>query len=136
MSLSYIFIAEESLEIEWTGAHFTDNEFTRKAMTIPGTFDIGKWPRPLDCAFLLRDGVTDLNINRGDDYGYVRFLTNENITLKKFFPTQKIADISSECLRARAFKKGLIAPLNHWYDLYKSASIHKTLIDEINDNLM
>lgn len=136
INLSYIFIAEEPLEIEWTSAHFSDNEFTRKTMLIPGTFDIGKWPRPLDCAFLLRDGVRDLTFSRGEDFGYVRFLTNENINLQKFYPTQKMADISSSCLSARAYKKSPIAPLTHWYNLYKGANMHKTLIDEIKANLM
>ena len=61
--ISYIFIAEDSLEMSVSSPHFSEGEFASKAMIIPGKFNIGKWSRPVDCSFMLKDGFNTINFN-------------------------------------------------------------------------
>ena len=54
----YIFFTDtKSLEMEVYPAFMESNDFVNKANLIPGVFDIGKWYRPLDCAFHLKKGI-------------------------------------------------------------------------------
>lgn len=136
LNLSYIFIAEKSLEIELTGCHFSDNDFANKTKMFPGKMNIGKWFRPLDCSFILKDNVTDLQLNRGDDYSYVKFLTDEPIEFKKFHPTEVISQIAVGNMNSRRYKLKPIEKLTYYYDLYKNAKYHNYLLKEIKNNLM
>lgn len=136
IKLHYIFISEEPLEMSFTGAYFSDNEFTRRTLLIPGQYDIGKWPRPLDCAFMIRNGYSDVVFNQGDDYAYVRFLTNETVNLQKFYATQHFNDLVSEFTTAKRYVKKHPNPLGYWYNLYKESKYHTRILTEIKSNLL
>jgi hypothetical protein len=133
---SYVFFSEESVEIEMSGAHFSDSEFSSKVKLIPGTFDIGKWVRPLDCTFVTKPGVKTLNINRGDDWGYVKFNTKEKIRLKKFHSSDRFMDLMESNIRTRTFKRLFPAPLSYYYKLYEESKMHKLILKEVKNNLM
>jgi hypothetical protein len=136
LKIHYIFFAEESLEVETFGAHFSDNEFTRKTRIIPGRFDIGKWFRPLDCAMLINKNEDTLNINNGDAFSYIKFLTNEEVKLRKFVMTDELASIVRQNVDYKRFTNKKFSPLSHWYDLYKRSNQKKYILNRIQNNLM
>lgn len=135
-NLFYLFIAEESLNIDVTGCYFSDNDFVNKTMIVPGQFDIAKWVRPIDCAFIVKNNVDKIDIKTGDDFLNVKFLTDEKVTLKKFFPTKKLETLISHNVTARHYKSKMVEPLKYYYDLYRNAKMHKYIIKEVKDNLM
>lgn len=134
--IHYIFFAEESLEIENNGAHFSDSEFARKTRIIPGKFDVGKWFRPLDCAILINKNEEILNINNGDVFSYVKFLTDEEINLKRFVMTDELTDIVKQNVSYKRFINKKFSPLSYWYDLFKSSNQKKYILKHIKNNLM
>ena len=100
----YLFFSEYPLKIETTSCHFSDNDFVNKTFMVPGEYDIGRWCRPLESAFLIKKDVGKINIHRGDDFLYVKFHTDENIQLKKFFYTKELDEIVTSCISSRMFK--------------------------------
>ena len=77
----YILTESNDLEISQLPAYFHANEFTKNTITIPGTFNVGKWPRPLDFSFCLLDKI---EIKEGDPLYYIKFNTKEPINFKRF----------------------------------------------------
>ena len=134
--LHYIFIAEDSLEMSVTGAHFTQNEFTNNTLVVPGQFDIGRWVRPLDLAFYLKDGAPGVHFEEGADYAYVKFHTEEPVTLKKFFPTPEFNRLVFDNIHSKSYKKNIIEKLSYFYDLYRESKVHSRFIKEIKANLL
>lgn len=134
-NIYYIFISEEPLEVEVTGAYMADNDFVNKTIMIPGRFDIGKWPRNLDCAFMFKKDTKFVSFKKGDDFNYLNFLTNEKINLKKFHISNPLREILESTQRAKKFHKKY-QPLTYWYDVYQKAKYKKIVMREIKNNLM
>jgi hypothetical protein len=135
LNLHYLFVAEESLEMATYPSYMSDNDFAVKTILIPGQFDIGRWVRPLDCAFMMRKGFDEVNINRGDEYLTIKFLTDEKINLKKFFVSPILANLIKQNVESRTYKKKA-QPLQYYYNLYQRAKMHKLIMKEIKNNLM
>lgn len=135
LNLHYIFVSEESLEMMTAPSYMSDNEFANKTIVIPGQFDIGKWVRPLDCAFMMKKGFDTLNVNRGDEYLTVKFLTDEKVNLKKFFVSPTMANLVKQNVESRTYKKKA-QTLQYYYSLYQQAKMHKLIMKEIKANLM
>lgn len=135
LNIHYLFISEEPLEVEVTGAYLADNDFSNKTIIIPGRFDIGKWPRNLDCAFLFKKDVESLMIKKGDEFNYVNFLTDEKVKLKKFHISETLREILDSNIRAKKFHKKYQS-LSYWYDAYQKSKYKKIVMREIKNNLM
>jgi|CryBogDrversion2_8_1035294.scaffolds.fasta_scaffold04558_2 uncharacterized radical SAM superfamily Fe-S cluster-containing enzyme len=136
INLKYYFFCEESLELEVKSAYFDDNDFSNKTMFIPGQFDIGKWIRPLECAFIVKKGVNKIDMYRGDNFAYVKFNTNQNIKFKKFYMTDSLKDLISNNIKTRELKSPLFSPLSYYYNLFSSSKIKSRVLKEIKNNLM
>ena len=134
--LYYIFFSEEEVEAQTSGAYFSNNSFTNNTRIIPGKLNIGKWFRPLDCAFLINEGVNELVTNKGDDYCYVNFLTNEDITLKRFHMTDTLNKILAQNIDAKTYMKKRFRPLGYWYDHFLQSKQKSLILKEIKENLM
>jgi hypothetical protein len=135
-NLKYLLVSEESVEVESTACWFSQNDFVNKTMLIPGKFNIGKWTRPLDCAFLVKDGFNSIKINRGADYSYIRIHTDEEVVFKKFYITDRLKQVMLSNLKTRQYKIKPIEKLAYYYNLYAKAKMHKLIMAEIKSNLM
>lgn len=134
--IHYIFFCEEDLETELTGAYFSENTFVKNNRLVPGKLNIGKWPRPLDCAFIVNSDTNEIVSNKNDEYCYVNFLTKEDITLKKFYMSDTMKKIIGQNLSAKIYQKKNFLPLGHWYDLYEKSKQKSLFLKEIKNNLM
>jgi|688.fasta_scaffold600327_2 hypothetical protein len=134
-SVNYIFFCEEEIEASGTGAHFSENDFVKNTRFIPGRFNIGKWFRPTDCQFLLNDDTNFISMKRGDDWSYIKFDTNENITLKRFFFTDKLKKIVRQNVKSKMYKTKIVS-LNYWYNIFNESRQKKFILKEIKNNLM
>lgn len=136
MRIYYLFIAEESLEIESTGAYVADNEFVNKAIMVPGRFDIGKWYRPLDCAFFVKKGVNSMEMKRGEIYSTVKFLTDKPVKLKKFEATDKLVKLIEHNVNSRNYKCKMAETLSYYYGMLEQSRFKKAILKEVKNNLL
>jgi hypothetical protein len=135
MNLHYIFVAEESLEMSITPSIMSDNDFVNKTMVIPGQFDIGRWVRPLDCAFIIKNEYNDITINKDDEFLNVKFLTDKKVTLKKFLATDLFKNLADQNVSSKSFKKKTKG-LQYYYNLYQRSRLHNIMMREIKNNLI
>ena len=136
LNIMYLFVSEESLSIQLTGAYFSDNDFVNKTMIIPGSFDIGKWCRPVECAFIAKKEFNEISINRGDDYSYIKFDTDKDLNFKKFIFSDKMKKMLAENSQSRSYNKKKFKPLEYWYDLFHNSKQKRIIMKEIKDNLI
>ncbi len=71
----YIFYANEDVNMELHELYFTPpgHNFSN----IPGTFNIGKWIRPMDWTFEIKDPSKPISIERGDALLLVKFVPKD-----------------------------------------------------------
>jgi hypothetical protein len=134
--IRYVFFCEEPLDIFTTGPHFSNNDFTRAARLIPGQFNIGKWFRPVECAMLVDPTIDRVKMNRGDDYCYVNFMTDENITFKKFGVNTELAKLMTENVMLKNYIGLKYSRLSYWYNHFNQSKQRSTILREIKNNLI
>lgn len=93
--IKYLFTADADCAIEELPVTFHDSPLNSKLKLIPGTYNIGKWFRPLEAAYEVMAKAESISIKRGDPLFYVRFIPKDN---KKV--TLKHVKFSSEQLKA------------------------------------
>ena len=130
----FIFIAEDdSLEMEFLPSFMENNSFNKTSIFIPGTLDIGKYVRPLDCAFHTRGDK--FRIDEGDIYAYVRFKTDNKIKFKEFLWND---DIQRSTLgqTITAHRKWNYKPLQWFYDKQARMKMHERTLKLVKQSLL
>jgi len=84
----FVFYSEKSIEMQLLPAFFEEPSQLR---VICGKFNIGKWKRPLEYAFEMKNPIQTIVIKRGDPLFYLQFITenDEAVTLKRVEETEK-----------------------------------------------
>lgn len=111
---------------------FEDNNITQRCIVLPGTFDIGKWFRPIDFSFYLKNNVNEFRIDEGEIYSYITFHTTDSINLKQFYPSQKIKYFLSDVLLSKQYLTNKFN-LENFYACFKTKS---QILKEIKKNLL
>ena len=134
-SQKYIFFTEEkSLKITVNVPAFYENNFvSNNVIPIMGEYDIGKWYRPLDFAFFLKDGVSSFEIKKGDAFCYIKFHTDEKINFKKFQTSDELEQISKLCVGSSQFKKNKFKNIYNFYNMF-GKNLKKRTLEEIYKN--
>lgn len=136
MQGTIFFTDENSLEISSYQHPWLENNYiTERCMLIPGTFDIGKWFRPLEFPFILKNQFDEFKINYGDVMYYVKFNTNEKINFKKFMFDHKIAKYLESSIAANRYIDSGFSK-NNMEIFYKLFKHKKTLLKDIKSNLL
>lgn len=127
MQIPYIFFAEESCEATVMHPYLHHNSFTENGNTVYGQYNIGKWFRPIQAGFVLKDSMSyAYNIKRGDVFAYINFETDKKIALEHFHPTNEILSIMHKCLNFKKAKKGIFS-LDKCYEVMLSYAYTKKL---------
>jgi hypothetical protein len=135
IDMGWLFFCEESLILEMTPPYSHHTTVSRYGSLSVGSFDIGKWFRPLMPAHFLWENERRFVIKADEPLMYIRFLTDEKIKLQQFELTQKIIDIKDACVNhPNYFKEHL--PISLRYALFRERKIHKILMKEIKNNLI
>lgn len=132
---NYLFISEDPLEMILQPSYMHDNDFNRSFTLVSGQFDIGRWHRPIVGSVILKDKENPYLMKKDDIYCYVKFLTNDNIKLQKFYLTPTIDSIINDLMSSRK-NKGSKKNLRYYYDLFAKSNLHKKMISEIKNNLL
>jgi hypothetical protein len=130
----YIFFTEEkSLEMTWQITPYLEKESSINYFSVPGKFDIGKWFRPMDFSFIMKESESVFSIKENQAYSYINFNTDEKIIFKKFAPTEKIYLYSNACIRSNSGRR---VGGRSMIEYYKTFSIKPKIIKEIKKNLI
>jgi len=100
------FVSDQPVTVDITPAFMNHNDFVQKTSVIPGSYDISKWTRPIECVFEVRNKKCEIDIKKNDALYYIRFRTNDKIKFKKMNMPWPEIDICAD-LRAEAPFKSL-----------------------------
>jgi hypothetical protein len=112
--------------------YLEDNNITERCIVYPGQFDIGRWYRPVEFAFKLKDRYDTFKIEAGEIYQYIRFHTDNNIKFIQFKDTPKLNEMLKSVTETRSYKKGIFS-LDYYYERFK---LKKLIMKEIKENLL
>ena len=124
-----IFFAESSVQIEVLPA-FLHKDMPRLPF-LSGSYDIGKWCRPVHPTFLFERGET-LHIKENQPLMYVRF--DQKVKLKRFRYTEAFDTEMQGIIQTRDLKSH--GRLEGFYDFFQRTRRRKFLINEIKNNLL
>lgn len=133
-SIKVIFFTEED-SLTMTGnlsPYLENNNITKRCIPIPGTFDIGKWFRPVEFGFILKPEYDTFMIQTDEVYQYVQFNTESKINLVQFYPSPEIGDLLKAVDSSRDYRR---ATSNLSY-FYKSFKLKDKIIKEIKKNII
>ena len=107
------FMCDESLILQTLPAFLHYNDFTNKATTVPGEYDISKWVRPVELVFEVKNKHERISIKKGDALCYFRFLTEDTVKLQQSATPWKEVVICNDIRNAN-----LNRPLSERYKSY------------------
>lgn len=131
----FIFFTEEN-SLKMSGGIFPfleDNDITKRCIVIPGQFDIAKWFRPLEFAFMLKDDQDTFKIKENDSFQYLNFHTDEKIIFKQFAMNDKLREYIFYIGESKENRRTKIRNLENYYSMFKNK---KRIIKEIKDNIV
>jgi hypothetical protein len=132
----YLFFTDKkSLEITANETpYFENNNITERCILPPAKLDIGKWFRPLEFPFYLKQQYDEFKIQSDEVMYYLRFHTKEKIIFKQFYPSEKINEYWHPQVRiARFFNSNVSNHKNFYYNIFK---MKKTILKEIKKNII
>jgi hypothetical protein len=130
----FIFFTDDS-SLTMSGCmspYLEDNNITERCIPYPGQFDIGKWYRPLEFGFKLKENYDTFKIEAGEIYQYIRFHTNKKIKFIQFRETLKLKEYLHHHMAVRWNKKGYFS-LEYLYNKFR---MKKFILKEIKDNIL
>lgn len=138
----YIFFSENNVSITTNNGILSNSDFSNKTNIIPGTFNISKWFRPIELAFIIRQPDTEINIQEGDVILNVTFDgdISEKIELKRFNFSNEMNEYIRFCTQQK-FDNPLTPnskPCEYFDKIYNAFDFHNmrtTVLDDIRKNL-
>lgn len=132
-----LFVSDQSLELEVTSAHtIDDSNFVNKTYMTPGVFDIGRWMRPIECAFFIKKNVDKLTIVEGKPYLFIRFKTDKRVKLKRFHYTKEMRDLVEMTANGRMLTLKIGRPLAYFYDMLARSRYKSRFMKLVKENLL
>lgn len=132
--MAYAFFSEESLMLATSSPYFHKAPHMRYGAIVPGSFDIGKWYRPIISEFNLWEGEKQFHIKQYEPLMYWEFFTDKKIILKRYERTQKLYDITSSIVNFKLVKRG--SNMLSRYKKFDESSLRSIILKEIKNNLV
>jgi hypothetical protein len=112
--------------------YLENNNITERCIVYPGQFDIGKWYRPIEFAFKLKEPHSTFKIEAGEIFQYIRIHTDKKIRFVQFRETPKLNEILKDITQIRSNKKGIFS-LDYYYEKFR---MKKLIMKEIKENII
>lgn len=97
---------------------------------VTGTFDCARWFRPINMAVINRN-YEDFHIKRGDPLFYLKFHTEDTVSLQRMAVTEEMQKIANGSVNLQRFLKK--TPLADLYNFFTKSGINKKLMREIKN---
>ena len=139
--LNYVFFTETPCNMTWNNSYFSKGQFSSKVHVSPGQFDISRWFRNVDLAFIVRNKNDEVHFTRKEPIASVNFdfQNNDKIVFKRFELNEKL----SKYLKFKTILPYNIAQrpkfdklLSYYYNLFDSSLAKKGIIREIKRNIL
>lgn len=134
LNFNTVFVAERPCEIEITSAHTIRNSFTKNTFLVPGKYDIGKWIRPLECAFFADAECDKIHIQAGDVWAFMRIRTDEKVNFKRFFLDQKLLDMMS-MFSSGVFPRTTFKNMSYYYNMLLQTGYKSRFMKSVKKNI-
>lgn len=130
------FFCEESLMMEVTPPYFSQAKHMENGAFVPGTFDIGRWFRPINLEFQLQgDDANTFTLPKGDPMFYVKFNTDRKVVLKRYMLTEEIKKVATS-IQATRHLFGNFRPLADRYRDFEKSRTREQVLKLIKQNLL
>jgi len=129
---NWIFWSEEPLTITTSPAHY--HKPVVDGFYVGGSFDIGRWFRPVEGAIQLNEGVNTVHIKRNDPLAYIKFNTDEPVELKRFYMTKELEELHWGCVKYK--QEDPHRALGYLYDKFTKRGLNDVITKEIKRNLV
>lgn len=129
---NWIFWCEEPLEMTSMPAFYHPKVFN--GYYIGGSFDIGRWFRPIEGAIQLEQGVNAVAIQRNDPIAYVRFQTPEPIQLKRFYLTKELEELCWGCIKYKRHEPQ--RALSFLYSKFTDKGLNKVITKRVKESVV
>ena len=129
---------EKSLVMSQVAPSLEDNDIANKTLTIPGQFDIGKYFRCLEFAFIFKKETSSIQFLREQVYFYIRFHTTRPIIFRQFYWDKEINKYDRPMMAAKKHKYSkdpINTVLPYYYKLFDKFQFKKKIIKIIEKNL-
>jgi hypothetical protein len=130
----WLFFSDESLEIKVTPPYLHNTSDSKTGFVASGSFDIGKWFRPVTLSYILWEGNDTLTITKGDPALYIEFLTDKKVVFKHFELTEDIHSLALQSIDATFYMR--FKPLSYRYKQFVNSHRDKRVLKLIKDNLL
>lgn len=135
VNYSYIFFAEESIDVTFTPPFFSEPKYTKQGTPCPATYDISQWFRPYIFELLMWKPKGELIIEKDEPLFYITAETDKQINLKRFELNNKLFKYMTHCVAAPTWQgRGL--PLIKRYQVFKQSKMNELVLSEIKNNLV
>ncbi len=132
--MKYIFFSEDDISITQMPAFMHKNTFNQLGALIPGSFNINKWFRPIDIAIQAWDEHGGATLNAGDPLYYIKFNTDEKISLKRFSMSDELNRLVHGIVQHKQFEPKL--PLLDLYSRFIRSGMQSKVLKEIKRNIV
>jgi hypothetical protein len=140
LGMGYLFFSEKSLVSTQLPAYYESNSFTENTFIISASFDCGQWYRPsAKPAFIVKPGITEVDIKEGDPLIYIKFNTQEKVKLIEFDDDEirKLQEHGPEwaCTNLKKHSGGTLS-LAKCYDYFNRFKMRKRVLKLIKNNII
>jgi hypothetical protein len=135
ISYPFIFFAEEPLSMTVTPPFMHPTGFVNEGHVVMGSFDIGKWFRPVNLDFMLYEKTSQFKFKDDEPLMYINFNTDKKIILKRFQITKEIHNIAVSCSQSHQNIKKFMS-LSERYKLFIQSKTRESLLNKIKSNII
>ena len=133
-NLAWFFFSEEDLMMRFSAPYFPASSPMKGARLASGSFDIGKWLRPVNLEYYVPLDVTEFSVEEDQPLAFVEFDTDRPVVLQRFNLNQRLANIVGEIVESDRY--GFLRSLQDRYNLFKKTRMRDIIIAEIKKNLV
>lgn len=133
-NLGWFFFAEEDLTMKFSAPYFPASSPMKNARLASGSFDIGKWLRPVNLEYYVPLDVTEFVLEEDQPMAFVEFDTDRPIILERFTMNQRLANIVTEIVESDRYS--FLRNLQNRYKLFQKTKMRDIILAEIKDNLV
>jgi hypothetical protein len=108
--------------------------FSSTSYQTSGSFDIGKWFRPVSLTYKMFKGETKVRFMEGEPICYITLNTDRKINLQRFEVNDKILEIVRGVTHLKGVKP--LLSLSNAYSRFNEANRRKVVLKEIKANLI
>jgi len=134
--VNLIFFTEDDLTMSLMPPYLESTKLATSVTSVPGTFNIGKWFRPIDYACFLNPGTNKLSIKKGDTFNYVKFHTQDKIEFVQFDYVEELENIQKDILRSKMILGSSSPKLDYFYKMFKNSRYKKKILNTIKHNIL